>query len=475
MFQDVETSLGEVFMSLIISKFGGTSMGDATCMTRSAEVSLAQKSRLVVVSATSGTTNDLIQIGLLSEKGLRSEAEVLIQKIQDRHLKIANDLNADQKTVFELQTLLSEMDSIARGIFLLRDCSQKAKDVLMSLGERMSSLLFTQALQNVFDRTISEAAQQPSLTARLLDVREVLKTDDNFGKAKPLIDLIKKNCSEKLPRIKEESTTTYVTQGFIGQTSHGLTTTLGRGGSDYSAALLAEALTADILEIWTDVAGVSTTDPRLCNEAIVIDEISFQEMSELATFGAKVLHPATLLPAMRKNIPVLVASSFEPQKPGTWVRREVQKNPLIRALALRRKQTLITISTPEMLHTHGFLYQIFKIFNDHQISIDAITTSEISVSVTLDQSENFSNQLLHDLSAVGEVQIEKNLCLVSLIGNNIVHTPGVAKKIFDAVSSINVRMICYGASRHNFCFLIEDEMGPLAIQRLHHQFIPQTQ
>lgn len=472
MLQDVETGLGEVSMSLIISKFGGTSMGDATCMTRSAEVALAQKSRLVVVSATSGTTNDLIQIGSLSEKGLRSEAEIVIQKIQDRHLSIARDLKADQKAVFELQTLISEMDSIARGIFLLRDCSQKAKDVLMSLGERMSSLLFTQALQNVFDQNDAKTSRPPSLTARLLDVREVLKTDDNFGKAKPLADLIKKNCQEKLPNIKQDAKTTYVTQGFIGQTTNGLTTTLGRGGSDYSAALLAEALGADTVEIWTDVAGVATTDPRLCQEAVVINEISFQEMSELATFGAKVLHPATLLPAMRANIPVLVASSFEPDKPGTWVRREVKNNPLIRALALRRKQTLITISTPEMLHTHGFLYQIFKIFNDHQISIDAITTSEISVSVTIDQTENLSNKVLQDLSSVGEIQIEKNLCLVSLIGNNIVHTPGVAKNIFDAVSSINVRMICYGASRHNFCFLIEDEMGPLAIQRLHHQFIP---
>ena len=230
-------------------------------------------------------------------------------------------------------------------------------------------------------------------------------------------------------------------------------------------------MSADVVEIWTDVAGVSTTDPRLCAEAQVLEEISFKEMSELATFGAKVLHPATLLPAMRKNIPVLVVSSFEPEKAGTWVRKDVKSSPLIRALALRKKQTLITLSTPEMLQTHGFLFQLFKIFNDYKVSIDAITTSEISVAVTIDSSENLSENLIRELGSVAEVQIEKELCLVSLIGNNINHTPGLSKRIFNSIADINVRMICYGASRHNFCFLVEEKKGTEVVQRLHRQFI----
>lgn len=451
-------------MALVVSKFGGTSMGDAACMLRSAEVSFQRKSNIVVVSATSGTTNDLIKLGEVAEKGILADTEALLKKITERHLAIAKELGADKATDEELGKLFSEMDSIARGIFLLRDCSLKAKDVLQSLGERMSSALFTVALRKVF------ADNKHAPAARLLDVRTVLKTDDTYGKARPLTDTIIRLCQEKLADCTAGQTV-YVTQGFIGETLSGFTTTLGRGGSDYSAAILAEGISADTLEIWTDVAGVATTDPRLCPEAVVIDEISFKEMSELATFGAKVLHPATLLPAIRSHIPVLVASSFDPQKPGTWVRKEVKNTPLIRAMALRKNQTLVTVSTPEMLHTHGFLFQIFKIFNDHKISIDAITTSEISVSVTLDNADSLNKGLIEELSKVAEVQVEKDLALVSLIGNGINHTPGLARKIFEPIADINVRMICYGASRHNFCFLVNEAQGADVIRKLHRQFI----
>lgn len=451
-------------MAITVSKFGGTSMGDAACMLRSAEVTLARKSNIVVVSATSGTTNDLIKLGEFAESGKLAETESIALKLREKHFAIAKELSANEASMKELETLLSEMESISKGIFLLRDCSAKAKDVLLSLGERMSSVLFTVALQNVFNQN------QHLVQATLLDVRTILKTDESFGKARPLTDVIKKLSTEILKDCLTGEVV-YVTQGFIGQTLNGATTTLGRGGSDYSAAILAEGISADTLEIWTDVAGVSTTDPRICKEAVVIDEISFKEMSELATFGAKVLHPATLLPAIRAHIPVLVASSFDPQQPGTWVRKEVKNSPLIRALALRKKQTLVTVSTPEMLHTHGFLFQIFKIFNDHKISIDAITTSEISVSVTLDNAESISKSLIEDLAKVADVQVESDLSLVSLIGNNINHTPGLAKRIFEAIADINVRMICYGASRHNFCFLVDEAKGTEVIQKLHRQFI----
>ena len=445
-------------MSGIVSKFGGTSMQDALCMRRSAEVSIFRKSNIVVVSATAGTTNHLIQLGQVSEKGDSEAATLLMNQITKKHLQIASQLDLEAQLLEKLNLLLAEMESLSKGIFLLRDCSAKAHDVLVSLGERLSSILFSGALQFVAG----------AKKVKLIDVRTVLKTDETFGRARPLVAEIERLCALKFV---DFDNTIYVTQGFIGQTLAGATTTLGRGGSDYSAALLAEGIKASILEIWTDVAGVSSTDPRLAPEAVVIDEISFKEMSELATFGAKVLHPATLLPAIRQNIPVLVASSFEPQKPGTWVRREVKNSPLIRALALRKKQTLVTLSTPEMLHTHGFLFQLFKVFNDHEISIDAITTSEISVSVTIDNAEALSAALIGDLEKVAAVQIEKDLSLVSLIGNNINHTPGLAKKIFETIADVNVRMICYGASRHNFCFLVDEAHGVSVIQKLHHKFI----
>lgn len=449
---------------LIVSKFGGTSMGDAECMLRSSEVAFGRGASLVVVSATSGTTNELIALGKASESQPWAEAEKILSKIHSRHVKIAADLHLPTESMQRLETLFEEMGSIAKGINLLKDCSIKAMDTLMSLGERMSSVLCTEAMAQVLKKHNSDKK------AMWFDVREVLRTDDSFGKARPLTKEVE-NLSQKKLGFLRDYKTVVVTQGYIGSTEEGMTTTLGRGGSDYSAAILAEGVAADVLEIWTDVAGIATTDPRICPAAKPIDEISFKEASELATFGAKVLHPATLLPAIRKNIPVFVGSSFDADAKGTWIRKEVEDHPLIRAMAMRKKQILVTLSTPEMLHAHGFLFQIFKIFNDHKVSIDAITTSEISVSVTLDDSTLVNKKLIADLSEIADVQVEENLTLISLIGNNINHTPGLAKQIFETISDINVRMICLGASKHNFCFLVSEDQSTQAIQRLHKKFV----
>nr|BDT28435.1 lysine-sensitive aspartokinase 3 [Bacteriovorax sp. HI3] len=451
-------------MKLVVSKFGGTSMGDAGCMIRSAEVSLKQGSKMVVVSATSGTTNDLIELARTAEKSSWDKASVIITKIKNKHEKIARDLELPESELKIMNEMLGELESMSRGIHLLKDCSLKAMDSMQSFGERLSSILFTHAMNLVLKKANSDHK------ASWLDVRDVLVTDNQFGKARPQTNEIIKACDKRLGAIRHENTV-YVTQGFIGQTLDGMTTTLGRGGSDYSAAILAEGIKADILEIWTDVAGIATTDPRICPEARAISEISFKEASELATFGAKILHPATLMPAIRSQIPVFVGSSFEMGAGGTWIKKEVDDAPLIRAMALRKKQVLVTLSTPEMLYTHGFLYQIFKVFNDHKVSIDAITTSEISVSMTLDDSALLNKDLIRDLEELAVVQVEENLSLVSLIGNNINHTPGLAKKIFNAIDGINVRMICLGASKHNFCFIVDGSAGEEAIKKLHKTFI----
>ena len=449
---------------LVVSKFGGTSMGDAACMIRSAEVSLKQNSKLIIVSATSGTTNDLIELARTAEKSSWEKTQVLFSKIKNKHQKIAHDLELSESEAHSMNEMLLELESMSRGIHLLKDCSLKAMDSMQSFGERLSSLLFTRAMNIVLLK------DQPESKAVCLDAREVLITDDQFGKARPLTKEISRLCDKKLGALRHESIV-YVTQGFIGSTNEGMTTTLGRGGSDYSAAIFAEGVKADILEIWTDVAGIATTDPRICPEAKSIPEISFKEASELATFGAKILHPATLLPAIRSQIPVFVGSSFDSSLGGTWVKKDVEETPLVRAMAIRKKQVLVTISTPEMLYTHGFLFQIFKIFNDHKVSVDAITTSEISVSMTLDDSALLNKALISDLEELAVVQIEEDLSLISLIGNNINHTPGLAKKIFDSISDINVRMICLGASKHNFCFIVDGSMGDQAIKRLHKTFI----
>lgn len=447
--------------TIVVSKFGGTSMGDAQCMKRSAQVSISQNAKLVVVSATSGTTNQLISLG---NKALSSDWTTLesqIKSIRDRHIGIGKDLNLEAGNQAALNGLFQELESIIKGVFYLKDLSLKALDALQSLGERMSSVLFTQALQNELPT---------GQKAILYDVREVLKTDGSFGKAKPMQVWINEHAPQFFSAVLQ-SKNIGVTQGFIGSTQEGHTTTLGRGGSDFSAAILAEGIQATTCEIWTDVTGILTTDPRLVKEAKVIDEISFKEASELATFGAKVLHPATLLPAIRKNIPVFVGSSFDANKGGTWVRKEVENQPLIRAMALRRKQVLVTLSTPEMLQAHGFLFHVFTIFNTHQVSVDAITTSEVSVSMTLDEAALQNKDLFAKLSEIAEVHIEDNLSLVSLIGNNIIHTAGLAKRIFESIPDINVRMICLGASRHNFCFLVKDSEAEDALRKLHKTFI----
>lgn len=454
--------------SIVVSKFGGTSMGDASCIRQSARLAVQRNSHVVVVSATSGTTNQLIELAQESEKGTASREQNraldLVKAICEKHIKIANDLQIQGQVRLKLEDMFQELNSLVQGIQLLKEASPRAMDRIVSLGERMSSVLFVPAWQAAF------AEKNVTCKVEWLDAREVIITDEHFGKARPQISLIKNKSMPLLDSILKHNTY-FVTQGFIGATPEGITTTLGRGGSDYSAALLAEALDAKTLEIWTDVPGIATTDPRLCPQARPIDEISFTETSELATFGAKVLHPATLLPALRQKIPVFVGSTFNPEKNGTWVKQQVDQKPLVRAIAVRKKQVLLTLTTPEMLQSHGFLYQIFKVFNENKVSIDAITTSEISVAMTVDDSTLLNKKLIAELSQFAEVHMEENLALVALIGNNINHTPGLAEKIFHAIASINVRMICLGASRHNFCVLVNETQANEAVQKLHKEFI----
>lgn len=447
-------------MKLIVSKFGGTSMGDALAMRRSAKICHKQNSTIVVVSATSGTTNNLIALSQASEQGKLEESEKLIATIRERHLKMAMDLEVTAYTRTAVEDLLTEMETLARGIFMMRECSPRAFDRMQSFGERLSSLLFTEAL----------AQEWSERTVKCLDVRTVLATDNLYGRATPLIDKTAENAKRVLGDIRNFKTT-WVTQGFIGADPQGHTTTLGRGGSDYSASLIGEAVNADIVEIWTDVDGIATTDPRLHAGARAIRDITFKEAAEMAVFGAKVLHPTTLTPAQRKDIPVFVGSSFEPEKAGTWIRRNVDAAPTFRAVALKKEQVLVTLSTPKMLNTHGFLARVFDVFQQNRVSVDAITTSEISIAMTVDRSTLTHEKLFLELKELGEVTTEEGFSLVSLIGNGMNHTPGLAVKIFGAISDINVRMICLGASRHNFCVLVSEAQGPEVVKRFHQQLI----
>ena len=268
-----------------------------------------------------------------------------------------------------------------------------------------------------------------------------------------------------------------MTQGFIGSDSHGQTTTLGRGGSDYSAALFAEALGAHELEIWTDVPGVLTMDPRVVPTARIIPEISFSEAAEMANFGAKVLHPATLWPAVRASIPVFVGSTFQPEKGGTRILPTRSGTaPLIRAIAVRNKQTLITVSSLRMLNTHGFLAKMFEILARHQMSVDLVTTSEVSVALTVDETSlgsagkrvHENTAMLDELRTIADVKIEEDLSLIAIIGNSLNQSAGVAAKVFQSISEFNIRLVCHGASEHNVCLLVSSKEANEVAKRLHH-------
>lgn len=444
--------------SLVVSKFGGTSMGDFASMERSAKISTERGATIVVVSATSGTTDRLIEVAKSASSGNMDECEKLIFGIKERHLGILKSAGDYPQTHTQLESYFTELELLVQNLSLLKELTPRAYDHILSLGERMSSLIFRDVMSSM----------NPQKTVTLLDARTVIKTDSNFGKATPQIELIEKAAKARLDLT---GSTVYVTQGFIGSDLQGNTTVLGRGGSDYSAALFAEGVSADVLEIWTDVAGVATTDPRMVQGARIIPELSYSEAAEMAQYGAKILHPATIAPAVRKAIPVFVGSSFEKELPGTWIRTSVENRPAVRAITKRSAQALLTITTPSMYNAYGFMSGLFEVFGRHRVSVDCVTTSEISVAVTVDNATLENERFIRDLEKVGNIHIEAGYSLVSLIGNELTRKASLAKTIFATIDSVNVRMMSLGASSYNFNFLVKEEDSKTVIQKLHQALI----
>lgn len=446
--------------SFVISKFGGTSVADYSAMVNSANIVIANPNvKVVVLSASAGVTNLLVALAEGREIEVRQQHLAKIQAIQ---YNILEQLPENPQLRAEIDQIIASIASLSEAASLAT--SSALTDELVSHGEMMSSKLFVEVLK------------EKQKEALWFDVRKVMRTDNKFGKANPKIEEIKQLCCAHLKSLN--SNNIIVTQGFIGCESTGKTTTLGRGGSDYTAALLGEALNATKIDIWTDVAGIYTTDPRIAPAAKRIDEISFAEAAEMATFGAKVLHPATLVPAVRSNIPVFVGSSKAPQDGGTIVyntssiRSEL---PAFRALALRRKQTLLTLNSLNMLHAQGFLANVFAILAKHNISVDLVTTSEVSIALTIDTtgtntdgSSLLTKALFDELSTVCHVDVQEDLALVAIIGNNITTTKGVAKEVFGALDEFCIRLCCYGASTHNACFLVKNSDADNIIKLLHH-------
>lgn len=439
-----------------VAKFGGTSVANFEAMSRCASIIESHPStKLVVSSACSGVTNLLVELA----NGVQEQEKrtAVLQQLADIHDSILSELEDGAKAASEVYAILDTVTSLAEAASI--QSSAKLTDHLVACGELMSTHILAQLMC------------ERGINAVRFDIRDVLKTDSNFGRAEPSIKETAQHAKEKLIPLCQEHVV--VTQGFIGSNENGDTTTLGRGGSDYSAALIAEAVVASGLEIWTDVPGIYTTDPRIASKAAPIPEISFSEASEMANFGAKILHPSTLVPALRHDIPVFVGSSREPEKGGTWIRHQAETSPLYRALALRNNQTMVTLRSAKMFHAYGFLAKVFEILAKHKISVDLITTSEISVSLTLDQTDTSGGApqlpvaVREELEDLCHVEVEHNLSVVALIGNNMSASKGCAKQVFGTLEDFNLRMICYGASQHNLCFLVHEAVSKQVIQRLH--------
>lgn len=445
--------------ALHVAKFGGTSLADYEAMKRCAQIVKADPNiRLVVVSAPSGVTNTLVQLSQLACQQDRN-TEVLLTSLQQKVECFLTAITPCVELKQRVQQLLEDIKLLS--LMLSKAYSKQLVDELLSFGERLSAQFFTAIL--------AECA----IESRYVDARHLLTTDSQYGKANPILPQIRAEVTATL--LPELDRAVHVTEGFIGSDQRNITITLGRGGGDYSAALFAEALSADAVQIWTDVNGIYRTDPRIVPSAQKIDHLCFSEAAELATFGAKVLHPASLWPAIRQNIPVYVGSSFDAEAGGTWISKTSETPlPTVRAIAMRRQQVLLTIHSLEMFHARGFLAQVFEIFSKHHIGIDLITTSEVSIAVTLDNAAAVeeavvSEQLLIDLRDIGNirVEVEMGLNLIAVIGNCLQKTAGVSGQVFQNLQPFNIRLLCHGASQHNLCFLVDENEGEKIVQSLH--------
>ncbi len=430
-------------------KFGGTSVEDAAAIDRSCSIVGERISRkpFVVVSALGGATNGLLEAGNLAANGEIRAAMAIADRLEQRHSEL---LPSTAEHFVRLRELLKALGAI--GEFSLR-----TQDLIAAYGEVVSSLIFTDRVQRLgFD-------------AVHVDARQCMITDDRFGKASPLRDLTTARL-EEIARPSLNSGRVVVMGGYIGATKLGMTTTLGRGGSDYSAAIAGAALNAEEIQIWTDVDGLMTADPRIVAEAWKVKEISFDEASELAYFGARVLHPLTLLPAVEQNIPVYILNSRKPKGTGTRITRQARPcRNLIKSIACKRGITIVTVSSSRMLMAYGFLKGLFEVFDRHHTSVDMVATSEVSVSLTLD-NVSWLDAIVEDLKSLGDVEVATNMALICLVGNNLKYTPGVARRAFGSIADINILMVSHGASNINFSFIVDQNDADSAIQKLHADF-----
>jgi len=446
---------------MIVMKFGGTSVESAAAIERVASIVRGQSDRkpVVVVSAMGKTTNKLLDCANLAAGGQLEEAWEASRELERFHEREAHAItrNEDQHDLENyLKTRFAEIRSLLGSIHNDLEITPLLWDEITSYGERLSSYIVTLAFRYF------------GLPAQFVDSRQVVVTDSRHTQALPLYNRTYARLQEKLPPLLEKGIV--VMGGFIGSTSDGVTSTLGRGGSDFSAAIVGAGLTAEEIQIWTDVDGMLTCDPRILPGGHLIKSISFSEAAELAYFGAKVLHPATVLPAVEKNIPVRVLNSRRPEAVGTRIVGDVvhAENP-VKSIACKRGITIVNIQSLRMLMAHGFLRRIFEVFDRYRTAVDVVTTSEVSVSLTIDDDRNLPD-IEEELRQIAGVNLVRGQALVCLVGEAIRETSGISARAFAALKDINVRMVSQGASLLNITFVVEDADLTKAVAALHEEF-----
>jgi aspartate kinase len=446
-------------------KFGGTSVEDPAAIRRTAAIVAGRvakgNSPVVVVSAMARVTDQLLRAAAAAASGDRTGALAISSRLRSRHRDTAAALVKIPEAIAPLQHLIDQkfdaLDEMLRGLSALLELSPRISDRIVSYGERISSSI------------VAGAFCELGIDAVHVDARQIIITDSQFQKAVPIDSAIEMRATEKLLPLTAEGKVP-VMGGFIASNEAGITTTLGRGGSDFTGALLGGALSADAIEIWTDVDGIMTTDPRVCPDALRVKVISFEEAAELAYFGAKVLHPATILPAVKKNIPVYVLNSRNATCEGTRIASLAPhcRSPF-KSIAVKKKLSIIDVVASRMLMTHGYLSEIFAIFDKHQCAVDMVSTSEVSVSLTVDSNDKLP-LIAADLSKLADVKYEGRKALVCMVGEDIRGQNGMAAQVFNAIRHINVRMISQGASEINMSFMIEEDDADEAVRSLHAAF-----
>ncbi|HJP94892.1 MAG TPA: lysine-sensitive aspartokinase 3 [Pyrinomonadaceae bacterium] len=432
-------------------KFGGTSVADAAAFKNVARIVAAERdaSPVVVVSAISSVTD-----------GLLAATPESLEPIFNRHLAVAQELLHGSALV-RFNEVVKRAQSHAQELLQAGAQSPSKRkiiqDAVVSFGELLSSTL------------LAEVLNERGVEARKVDARRCIITDDEHTCAAPLLKETFSHTQNQLQPLLESGVIP-VLGGFIGATVDGATTTLGRGGSDYTAALVGAALNSREIQIWTDVTGVLTADPRVVPNAQTIERLSYGEAAELAYFGAKVLHPKTIQPAIENSIPVRICNSRAPQERGTLVGPQTETSPrTIKAIAHKTGVTTVQITSARMLGAYGFLRALFEVFDRNRTVVDVVTTSEVSVSLSLDDDSALP-EIVKELGELGTVRVEKGRAIICVVGEGLRGTPGVAARVFSTISDINVTLISQGASSINFTFAIEEERVKEAVTRLHEAF-----